>query len=655
MKNKITQVFLRVHYVIIISLTLIIMTIYTDQFIRIILGSLCGLYILLFEIYFLIQNKDVHKLSRDVVSILNMTSQKRLIDFPIPIIISDSNGEIVWYNEIFIDTVGTEYMKNFNSTYQISEDLLTTRVLKVFFADKHFVSYQDCSILSGRELYIFYLFDISDHHTLIYEYNQTRPVVAHVLIDNYDELFQSAKESEKSSAMALIDEAVNKWAQDSNGILKKIERDRYIFIFEKHDLTVFVEKRFNILDKIRNLTTINRSFPTLSIGIGLSAASFSENEELANQSIELALSRGGDQAVIKTTNGFEFFGGRTNNMEKRTKVKSRVVAQSLTDLLSEAENVVIMGHKQNDLDSFGACIGTYRIAKSLNINAYIVAERQNNLAKLLFEKFDNDPNYTDVFINENQAANLLLQNTLLIILDTHRPEYVQIPKLINIARKIIIIDHHRKSADFIPNSVLFFHEPYVSSTCEMVTELLQYMDNTALTPMEAEALLAGIVLDTKHFTIMTNIQTFEASSFLRKAGANTVNVQLMFQTDMETYMAKVKIINNAKIYKKVIAYSIWDGKTSEFFKISGSQAADELLHIENVQASFTIFYNQDGSVNISARSYGFINVQLVMEKLNGGGHQTMAGTQIRNCTLAEAEKNLLTAIDLYLTEFNINI
>jgi c-di-AMP phosphodiesterase-like protein len=585
---------------------------------------------------------------------LNMTSQKRLLEFPIPVIITDNKGEILWYNEKFINETGEQTLSSITSVYEIDKNILSGKTSNVFFADKHFMVFTDCSILNEKEMYILYFFNTTDYHNLLRDFNFAKPVVAHLLIDNYDELFQYSKESEKTNAMVVIDDEIRRWAQSTSGIIRKIERDRYLFIFENRDLSKFIEKRFNILDKIRALTVVARTFPTLSIGIGYECAGFTANEDYARLALDMALSRGGDQVVLKTISGYEFYGGRSNNLEKRTKVKSRVVASSFSELLSNADKVFIMGHQYSDLDSLGASVGVSRFVRSNNKLPYIITDSKNNLADVLMERLLKSEDHKDLFINQKTAMSLLTPQTLLVVVDTHKANLTVMPELLQYSNKIAVIDHHRKAVDFIDNASLFFHEPSASSTCEMVTELLQYTDDGKLTQLEAEALLSGIFLNTKNYTIRTSTNTFEASTYLKNIGANTVNVKLFFQTDMKTYMNKVSLVSNAEIYKKAIAIAAWEDESMGNHKIAGSQAADELLNIEEVHASFTLFRDMNGCVNISARSFGSVNVQLIMEKLEGGGHQTMAGTQLKNITLQDAKKRLISAIDTYLAENNIN-
>ena len=433
--------------------------------------------------------------------------------------------------------------------------------------------------------------------------------------------------------------------------IKKVEKDRYLFIFRNENLVSFTEKRFPILDTIRKLPMPETSVsPTVSIGIGAQNCNFSQNEELARQALDMALSRGGDQVVVKTENDFEFFGGRTKGMEKRTKVKSRIAATALRDLLKDVDNVLIMGHKYSDFDSLGASVGLSRIAVAAGKKTGIIFDEKTSLAMPLYERLMKNQSIAERFVDAEKALIMAGPKCLVIVVDTHRAGYSIMPSVLEYAGKIMVVDHHRKSADYIENADFFYHEPYASSASEMVAEIMQYMNISRMPQIEAEAVLSGIYLDTKSFTLRTNPHTFEASSFLRRAGADTVNVKQLFQIDMQTYMCRAEMIKNASVYKKIIAVSVWNGDSFPYVRMAAAQAADELLNIENVLASFTLFRDKDGVVNISGRSFGAINVQLILEKLKGGGHQTMAGAQLSGVTVDKAKDQLISAINAYLSE-----
>ncbi len=609
-------------------------------------------YVFYNEIRIFLAHRRKKNLAKSVVDMLNMTSQKRLVDFPLPIVISNRNGDILWYNEAFTSTVSENFLASFRSVLQIENNILSRRISPVQFDRRFYTAYMDCYKFESNEMYIFYFFDTTDHNQLIREYTLSKPIVAHLLIDNYDEVFTGLKESERIASSARIDEIINQWAQASNGILCHLERDRYLFIFENRNLANFISERFSILDRIREIKIAGKMYPTLSIGVGMDGGSFAKNEEAARISLDMALSRGGDQAVLKTLSGYEFFGGRSRGSEKRTRIKTRVIANALDEVLKQVRTAVIMGHQCSDLDSLGASVGMARLVLSRGIDAKIVVDRATDLSGRLLAQLETSDIHRPLLIDRQEAQSYAGPHTAVIVVDTHRANYTLAPELINDRAKIIIVDHHRKAVDCIENPTLIYHEPYASSTCEMVTELFHYMESSDLLPLEADALMAGIFLDTKNYTIRTNTCTFEASSYLRKIGANTVNVKRFFQTDMGTYKNKVQMIRTAETYRKIIAIALWEGEPAGNLKIAASQAADEMLNIADIQASFTLFADKNGNISISARSFGAVNVQLIMEKLNGGGHQTMAGTQMKNVSLQEARRQLTAVIDEYFNESN---
>ncbi|PWM46613.1 MAG: hypothetical protein DBX47_02200 [Clostridiales bacterium] len=649
-KNILIQITERLHYLFLAVFT-IALNVRSFSVLSEFMTGVTIIYIIGFEFYLFLRRRNTKALSATVVSMLNMTSQKRLIDFPIPIIVTDNEGELLWYNDKLLLDVGSESVNKLGSVFELNSNILSQRETKVFFGHKNFIVYSDCSILGGKEMYLLYFIDNTEYRTLQKKYNDSRAIVSIILIDNYEELFQNARDNERTSAMAMIENTLNEWGQSVGGLVRKIEKDRYLFIFKNEDLISFTEKRFPIIDKIRNLQLPELSASaTVSIGIGAQNCNFSQNEELARQALDMALSRGGDQAVVKTETDFEFYGGRTKGMEKRSKVKSRMAAMALKELLRDVDNVLIMGHKYSDFDSLGASVGLSRIAVAAGKKTGIIFDQKTSLAMPLYERLIKNSIIAERFVDAEKALVMAGPNCLVIVVDTHRAGYSIMPSVLEYAGKIMVVDHHRKSADFIENANVFYHEPYASSACEMVSEIMQYMNISRMPQLEAEAVLAGIYLDTKSFTLRTNPHTFEASSFLRKAGADTVNVKQLFQIDMQTYMCRAELIKNAIVYKKVIAISVWNGDNVPNVRMAAAQAADELLNIENVKASFTLFCDRDGVVNISGRSFGMINVQLVLEKLQGGGHQTMAGAQLSGTTLEKAKEQLISAINTYLGE-----
>lgn len=624
----------------------------TDRQTWIPLCVLFALCIIANEIRLFISSRKKKNLAHAIVDMLNMTSQKRLVDFPLPIVISDEKGIILWYNEAFTDATGEQTLLALHNVRQLNKDILEQRVTNLKFDGKFYSAYMDCYKFGEQnEMYIFYLFDTTEHYLLKREYKRSRPVVAHLMVDNYDEVFTGLKETERSNAMALIDETIDQWAQESGGILCHGERERYLLVFENRALTEFEKTRFDIMDRIRNMQTPSKLSPTLSIGVGADAESFSQAEEMARGALDMALSRGGDQAAVKHTGGYTFYGGRSSTGARRTRVKTRVIANALSEHLKEIDTMLIMGHAYGDMDSLGAAVGMARIAIQHGIEAKIIVDETTDLTGRLLHDLKSDPAHTDWLINPKEASDYLGNRTAVVVVDTHRSDSTVAPEVLKKAKIVYVIDHHRKGVDCIEDPDLLYQEPYASSTCEMVTELFQYMGVYTFPAVEANALMAGICLDTKNFTIRTNTCTFDASATLRKAGADTVTVKQYFQTDMETYRNKVKFVSEAELYRKHFAIAVVPGEGHGNLKIAAAQAADEMLSVDGAKASFTLFTDKNGNTNISGRSYGEVNVQLILEKFkNGGGHLTMAGALAEKTDVLTAKAQLMEYIDEYLAE-----
>jgi len=465
------------------------------------------------------------------------------------------------------------------------------------------------------------------------------------MLDNYDELVKNLNEAAKSSLLAEIDNRIGKWCLSAKGYLNHFERDRYIFIFEERHMQAYIDERFSLLDRVRELQNPAGTAATLSIGLGRDAATLEEGFQYAMTAIDMALSRGGDQAVIKNRLNFEFYGGYSVAVERRTKVKSRVMATAMGGLMNDASGILVMSHKYADLDSLGAAAAICCIARKKEKAAKIIIDPEANLAKQVVSKLKKLPEYESAFISAEEALLLADGRTLLVIVDTNRPDQVESEELLTACSKLAVIDHHRRAADYIANAALNFHEPYASSASELAAELMQYLVETSdILKAEAEAILAGIVLDTKSFAIRTGSRTFEAAAFLRRAGSDTAEVKKLFQTDLAGAVKKYGMIQSAKLYKEGIAIAVGKGQED---RIIASQAADELLNITGVTASFVIYSALD-SVNVSARSIGIVNVQVILERLGGGGNKATAGVQIKNKTKEEVLAELKAAIDDYL-------
>ncbi|MBP5167329.1 MAG: DHH family phosphoesterase [Oscillospiraceae bacterium] len=589
----------------------------------------------------------------------NTGSASALINMPLPtVIFSLASGTVLWSNELFLNITGDrehmfevhleDVLPGFSRKWLAEGGGVAPELVEI--NDSKFRVYGNSfSIEEGDEetWSIIYLVDVTDYEKTEKEYLDSRPIMAVIMLDNYDELFKSLTEAAKNTLLASIDSRISEWCAPANGYLWRYDRDRYIFIFEERYLKGFIDDRFSVLDKVRELQNGAGIAATLSIGMGREADTLDEAFQFAMLGIDMALSRGGDQAVIKNKLNFEFYGGHSVAMEKRTKVKSRVMANAMGELIADASKLMIMGHKISDMDSIGAAAAVCCIARKKKKPAYIVVNQDNAAAKPMIERLKHLPEYDGVFISESEAMSVLDGKTLLVVVDTNRPEQVESELLLESCSKIAVIDHHRRAADYIDNAALNFHEPYASSACELATELLQYLtDVSDILKAEAEAILAGIVLDTKKFTMRTGSRTFEAAAFLRRAGSDTSEVKKLFQSDMKSARSKYSIIRNVVMYREGIAIATGDGHMD---RVVAAQAADDLLDIYGVTASFVICSDGDETV-ISARSLGDVNVQFILEKLGGGGNKSAAGAQIRGKSPEETITELKEKIDEYLEE-----
>jgi len=482
---------------------------------------------------------------------------------------------------------------------------------------------------------------------LLKKHFEEEPDIGVVIIDNYDELMQGVDDSDRSQLLAEIDKRLKQWFAFTNGIVRKYERDKYVMMFESKYLAEMEEKKFEVLDSVKEIDLESNFQVTLSIGIASEMSSYAEGMKEALDAIELALGRGGDQVAINKNNEYEFFGGRSKEIEKRTRVKARVMATALEKLIDQSEKVMIMGHANPDADSLGAALGLFRVAQCLNREAKIALNTAGTAnVKDMLEKIENSGQYENVFLEKDEALEYIDSDTLLLVVDTHRASFTEFPELLDRTNKVIVIDHHRKVTDFINDAILTYHEIYASSACELVTELLQYMyKRVSVRQLEAEALYAGIIIDTKNFTLKTGIRTFEAAAFLKKFGVDTVAVKQLFKNDINTYVQKAEIVKNAEIYDDEIAISKCEQELLNTSLVV-AQAADDLLNIKGIKASFVLSPN-DNRIVISGRSLGDINVQMILEKLGGGGSMTIAGAQVPNVTIDEALTELKNAIKEY--------
>ena len=492
-----------------------------------------------------------------------------------------------------------------------------------------------------------YWMDVTDTEEMRRTLELTRPVVAILMVDNYEDLMKATPEGKRSAVRAMLEEKLSQWSAGSEGMMLRYDRDRYLFVFEEKSFSDFAAKRFDVLDAVREVVAGEGVAATLSIGVGRDADSFEALFKNASVALEMALSRGGDQAVVKDKLNFEFYGGRSKATEKRTKVKSRVMANALAELIDEAKQVYVMGHSYADMDALGAAAGVCAIVRKRGKKCRIVIDTENNAAHPMLRRLQALPEYQGAFLSGDDAFLRVQPETLLVVVDTNRPGSVESEPLLDACNRVAVIDHPRRGSSYIDKMALNYHEPYASSASELVTELLQYLIEPGdLLKAESEALLAGIVLDTKNFTNRTGGRTFEAAAYLRRAGADTADVQRMFQSDLQSMISRYDIIRRAELYHGDIAIAALD---QECDRVIAAKAADEMLTLQGVRASF-VLYRKDDGIYISARSLGEINVQVLVETLGGGGNSTTAGGQCSGMTVAEAKTTLLRAIDKYFEE-----
>ena len=578
--------------------------------------------------------------------------------FPMSAVIIDSAGRIVWTNGKFTEEFPDccEYgMELSNITDIPPADFFTDDGITVRYKDsvyKVFARIPDED--EAKELTLLFFKNITDITALETEKKLSQPVVILFMVDGYEELISGCLESEKAHVSVQIDKLLEDFAGQTTGVLRKNASDRFIAVIEERHLQEILRNKVEILDKAREIFVNDRLNVTMSIGIGRTGKTLKESEQFARQALEMALGRGGDQAAVKTDNGFEFYGGVSKGVERHTKVKTRIIANSLLELVDNADKIFIMGHKYSDLDSVGSSVGLTCAIRNLGKSAWAVCDYSTSLAKVLIDRFPHVDGEEPLFTEPADAMEELTDNSLLIICDTHNPLIIESKELYEKAKKVVVIDHHRKMVNYIDNAVIFHHEPYASSASEMVTELIQYFSEAGkLRAVQAECLLAGIMLDTKNFVMKTGVRTFEAAAVLRKMGADTITVKKMFSSSIDSYKRKTQIVAEAEIYRKC-AIAPCDFYADDL-RIVAPQAADELLTIKNVDASFVLFKTMSNEISISARSMGNLNVQLIMEALGGGGHQTMAGAQLKDVTVNEALDTLKKSIDdYYLSLIKVN-
>lgn len=613
------------------------------------------------------RKSEISETLQDLTLTVDSAAKTSLINSPFPLIIMETDGNIIWksskFNSEFMDVDINSYMNDLSielrSDIESREDkknrdivrqiTIGNRIYKIIGRYVDFKNKDRDKKGKKEYMIILHFIDDTENVKLQKEYKDSKSCVGIIMVDNYEETIRGLDASEKPIVTAEIDKKMYDWASLTNGVLIKSDRDRYVYLFEQRYLETLKEDKFSILDKIKEIDTKEKVQFTLSIAVSNEGLTDKQKYESAQGAMGVVLGRGGDQAVIRENEIYKFFGGRAEEVEKRTKVKARVVAHALENLIKESKKVMIMGHNNPDMDSIGSCMGIYRLAKTLDTNAYIVSSEDVPALKAFNRELDKDSEYEDVIINKEVAMENVDEDTLLVVVDTHKVNYVDAPELLKEVKKIVIVDHHRRSADYIENATLMFQEVYASSAAELVTELLQYAETKInLKTIEAESLYAGIMMDTKNFTFKTGVRTFEAAAYLRRCGVDIIRVKKWFQSDLKSFNTIADIVKRADIVNTTIAISIYDKKSKEASLIC-AKAADELLTISDITASF-VLGNTGEKICISGRSIGDINVQVILEKLGGGGHITLAGAQVEGMTIEETKQELINRINEYFSE-----
>lgn len=588
---------------------------------------------------------------------LTAAGKNTMLDSPFPMVVfRPETGEVIWSNDRFLEVTGSrEHLSDVRLTMAVPDfdaqwllDGQTACPLEYNVHGRSYMVFGSLSTLpeqNAQPLATTYWIDITNMAELRDRYYASRPMVCIIVIDNYEELMRNVFDSDRSNLRADIEEHIDQWIKGTGGLLCRYDRDHYLFLVEEQHLLRLKEEKFSILDKVHSVVSPNGISASLSIGIG-QGGSYADLFRYASISIEMALSRGGDQAVIKNQYQFEFFGGRSKEQERRTKVKSRVMANALEKLILTSPMVYIMGHRYADMDAVGSAAGVCAIARKKGVEVHIIREEKVVPGTVLVRELAKEREYESVFLSPEEALEKMIPDTLLVVVDTNRPDQVAYLPLLEASSKVCVIDHHRRAADYIDNAIMNYHEPYASSASELVTELVQYaLEPGDLTRMEAEGLLAGIVLDTKNFTLRTGGRTFEAAAFLRRCGADTSEVRKLFQNDLTDTLKRFELLRKADFFHEGVAVAYSNEPVN---RIIAAQAADELLNVSGVDASF-VLYSEEGQVNISGRSSGDVNVQVILEALGGGGNGAAAGAQLKDIPMSTALSMLRGSIDKYFT------
>lgn len=661
-------------YMGLILLAVNILVLFVNLIAGLILAAFTVLYFIVWSISFFTLRPS---LMNDLISFATEYGQvqkKLLRDLDLPNALLDEDGKVIWTNTAFEKTVHKDkgYRRAITTLFPgitrdkfpVSEEETVSEMdlqyeNKDFHVRIHRISLKDMAVDNGMMstqgyMFAIYLFDQTALHIALREIDNQSLAVGLIYLDNYDEALESVEEVRRSLLIALIDRRVNKYIAALDGISKKIEKDKYLVILRKSAVAQMKDSRFDLLEDVKTVNIGNEMAVTLSIGIGLDGLTYIQNYEFARHAIDLALGRGGDQAVVKKAENVFYYGGKSQQVEKNTKVKARVKAQALREIISGKDCVIIMGHRMADVDSFGAAIGIYRIAKTLEKKAHLVINDVSTSVQPLISLFQNNPEYEDdMFINSATAMELPNSNAALVVLDVDKPSITECPELLKSCKSIVVLDHHRRGSETIENATLSYVEAYASSTCEMVSEILQYIgDNIRVKADEADCLYSGIMIDTNNFMTKTGVRTFEAAAFLRRNGADVTRVRKLFREDANEYKARADAVSQAEIYKHAYAISICTSEELQSPTIVGAQAANELLNIKGIKASFVLTDYQN-QIYVSARSIDEVNVQLIMERLGGGGHMNVAGCQMEDVTLTEAISVIKNTLDTMIQEGEI--
>jgi len=642
-------------YLAIIAILMVIICIYDMKYI--IPAVVIYAFIIIYAYW--TNNKGQEELTEHIKNLtfsLDKVAKIALVNSPFPLVIAETNGNLIFkntkFNEEFanidINNYLDEILKDVKAEIK-NNDKKEKIVDEIQIDKKTYKIYGEYMPLKEEYVITIYFIDNTKLVNLEKRMDAIDSYIGLIMIDNYDEVIQRIRDDEKPQIIAKIEKHIYDWASEFNGLILKSDRDTFVCIFEKQDLKKIEEKRFDILDTIKEEDLFEKMQFTLSIAISNEGETNYEKYKSAMTALDIILGRGGDQAVVRENEKYHFFGGRTQEVEKRTKVKARIVSHALEELMMDAKDIIIMGHSNSDIDCMGSAIGIYRLATALGKEAYIVSDNYGISLDSFMKSLEEEEDYKDAIIGKNEAMSIISPDTLLVIVDTHKKSYVEVPELLEETQKIVVIDHHRRSTDYIENTVLTFQEVYASSAAELVTEIIEYAETEIeLTEFEAEALYAGIMMDTKAFTFKTGVRTFEAAAYLRKSGVDIIKVKKWFQSDLKTYHKISSIVGNADTIYDSIAIAIYD-KEDKNANIICAKAADELLTINNITASFVIGKLGD-KVCISGRSIGDINVQIILEKLGGGGHITLAGAQIEGMTTLEVKQELINRIHEYFSE-----